>query len=62
MARMRLIGWNVQPLVFADDGEDLTPVEVSPRLIPAANWQAFKNGDDENALDQVRAHIEGSAS
>ena len=36
-ARIRLVGWQVQPVVMADDGENLTPVQVSGRMIPAAD-------------------------
>lgn len=60
-ARMRLVGWRVQPVVMSDDGENLTSVDVAPVVIPAANWQAFKDGDDDQALAQVRAKIEGDA-
>ena len=55
---MRLVGWNVQPVVMADDGENLTPLEVAPQMIPAANWAAFKDGGDETALGSIRAQIE----
>lgn len=57
-ARMRLVGWTVQPVVMADDGENLTPVQVGPQMIPAAGWQAFKDGGDEKALEGLRAQIE----
>lgn len=48
----------MQPIVMADDGENLTPVNVSPAQIPAAQWQAFKDGGDVTALEQVRTQIE----
>jgi hypothetical protein len=57
-ARMRLVGWNVQPVVMADDGENLTPVQMNPLNIPAAQWQAFKDGGDVAALEPIRAQIE----
>ena len=56
--KMRLVGWNVQPVVMADDGENLTPVNVGAQMVPAAQWQAFKDGGDLTALEQVRAQIE----
>lgn len=56
--RMRLVGWNVQPVVMADDGENLTPVQVGGQMIPAADWQAFKDGGDAQALAGVRAQVE----
>jgi hypothetical protein len=56
--RMRLVGWNVQPVVMADDGENLTPVQVNGTQILAAEWQAFKDGGDARALDDLRARVE----
>ena len=55
---MRLVGWHVQPVVMADDGENLTPVDVGGQMIPAAQWQTFKDGGDETALDQIRSQVE----
>jgi len=60
--RMRVIGWNVQPVVMADDGENLTPVNVQAQMIPVAQWQAFKDGGDVAALKSVRAQIEAPES
>ena len=57
--RMRLVGWTVQPVVMADDGENLTPVQISPQVIPASGWDAFKDGGDAAALESIRAQIEG---
>lgn len=56
--RMRLVGWNVQPVVMADDGENLTAAQVQGQMIPAAQWGAFKNGGDAEALEGVRVQIE----
>jgi hypothetical protein len=58
---MRLIGWNVQPIVMADGGEFLTPVETSVVHIPAGRWPWFKGGADERALEGVRRQVEGTA-
>jgi hypothetical protein len=55
---MRVIGWNVQPVVMADDGENLEPVQVEARLVGRKDWQAFKDGGDEQALEGIRAQIE----
>ena len=57
-ARMRLVGWEVRPVVMADDGENLTPVNINPQMIPAAAWQTFKDGGDAEALGSLRARIE----
>jgi hypothetical protein len=59
---MRLVGWNVQPVVMADDGESLTPVHIAPQIILVAQWDAFKAGGDVAALAQVRAQIEGETT
>lgn len=60
MIRMRLVGWNVQPVVMADDGENLSPVQVGGQMIPAAGWEDFKAGGDERALDALRAQVESA--
>lgn len=58
-ARLRVVGWRVQPILMTDDGEDLTPLNVQPVEVPARDWQAFKDGGDEAALAQVREQVEG---
>jgi hypothetical protein len=60
MTRLRLIGWQICPVVMADDGENITPVSVGPQTILAANWQAFKDGGDAEALESVRCQVESS--
>lgn len=56
--RMRLIGWNVQPVVMIDDGENLTPTQIAPQMVHATAWQAFKDGGDAEALDLIRQQVE----
>lgn len=60
--RMRLVGWQVQPVIMADDGEHLEPVQVQPQVVQARNWQAFKDGGDVAALEGVRRQVEGTAA
>lgn len=55
---MRVVGWNVQPIVMADDGENLTPVNVGSQTLSVTQWDAFKAGGDVAALDGIRAQIE----
>ena len=55
---MRFVGWQVTPLLMADDGDDLRPVQTNSTQILAADWAAFKNGGDEEALAGLRAQIE----
>lgn len=52
------MGWRVQPIVMRDNGDDLTAVDVQPAMIPAAQWQDFKDGGDASAIDGVRVQIE----
>lgn len=56
--RLRVIGWKVQPVLMADDGENLTPLETNVQTIPAKDWPAFKDGGDEQALEALRSQVE----
>lgn len=56
--RIRLVGWNVQPVIMSDDGENLTPLSINMQHIPANLWQQFKDGGDQKALDDIRAQVE----
>jgi hypothetical protein len=58
--RMRLVGWQVCPVVMADDGELLENVPVQPVMVPASGWRAFKDGGDTAALEGIRAQVEGA--
>jgi hypothetical protein len=57
---MRLLGWQVQPVIMIDDGENLEPVYVQSQFIAAKQWDQFKDGGDEAALAQLRAEAEGA--
>jgi hypothetical protein len=57
--RMRVVGWEVRPVVMADDGDNLTQVPIrSPAFITAADWEQFKDGGDLAALDAIRGQVE----
>jgi hypothetical protein len=56
---MRVVGWQVLPVIVADDGENLEAVQVQPQMIPASQWQAFKDGGDRDGLARLRAQVEG---
>lgn len=60
---MRVKGWQVVPIVEADDGTDegTHGVQVKPTVIHVRDWAAFKNGGDEEALAGLRAQVEGPA-
>jgi hypothetical protein len=55
-------GWMAVPIVgrLHDDGT-YEEVQVQPAKFTAAQWQAFKAGGDEQALEQVRQQIEQPA-
>ena len=57
--RMRLVGWQVLPVVMRDDGENLEQVQVQPLSIPAAQWATFKDGGDDQAIAGLRRQVEG---
>lgn len=57
-ARMRLVGWEVRPVVMLDDGDTLTPVPVEPQTITAAGWAEFKAGGDDRAMASLREQVE----
>lgn len=40
-SRLRLVHLVIQPVLMADDGEQLTPVEAGQLVIPAADLDAF---------------------
>lgn len=56
--RMRVVAWEVKPLVMADDGDDLTPVDVNPVRVAAKDWEGFKTGGDLEALKPIQEQIE----
>jgi hypothetical protein len=58
---MRVVGWNVQPIIMADDGEELTPVPVQATTINNVDWQGFKDGGDKSALEELRPKVENGS-
>lgn len=38
---IRVVQFVVQPVLVFDDGENLTPLQVSPITVPAADWPQF---------------------
>lgn len=57
MNRVRVVGWKVEPVVMLDDGDNLTPLQVSGGVIPAAEWDAWKAGGDQAAIDAIVAQV-----
>lgn len=56
VTRMRLVGWQIQPVIMADDGENLKSIPVDPIFVPAKDFADF---DPDNALEPIRAQVEG---
>lgn len=56
--RARLVAWRVVPVVMADDGEELTPINVQPVDVPAAQWQAFKDSGDAEFLASIQQQLD----
>lgn len=57
-ARLRVVGYIVQPQVMVDDGETLVPLPVQPLTIPAADWPNVV-GLMAGAVEQLREQVEG---
>ncbi len=58
--RVRVVAWIVQPVVMADDGDNLTQLQVQPVTIPAAAWDDFKAGGDEAAINSISDQLAGT--
>jgi hypothetical protein len=56
--KVRVVGWQVQPLLMLDDGEHLTALNAQPVTIPAAEWEKWKDGGDEQFLAPARLQFE----
>jgi hypothetical protein len=56
--RLRVVGWTVAPVLMADDGENLTPLNVPAVHIAAADWPAFTEGGWKDQLDRLRDQVE----
>ena len=41
--RIRAVQFVVQPVLVADDGEELSPVRCEPITVPAADWPTFSS-------------------
>lgn len=59
MPRMRILRWIVQPVVVADDGDELTEIEVQPIAIPNTAWETFITTGWHQAVDELRRQVEG---
>jgi hypothetical protein len=55
---MRLVGWNVTPVVMLDDGENLTPVNVPAAFVPAREWDGFSAGGWQEHLAGLAKQLE----
>lgn len=57
MIRLRVVGYVIQPQVMADDGENLTPVQVSPVTVSSADWPNVVEMMS-SALGELRQRVE----
>ena len=53
--KLRLVGWQIQPVLFADDGETLDPVQVDPIMV-----RDLASFDADLALAKVRETVEAT--
>jgi hypothetical protein len=55
VTRLRLVHLIVQPVLMADDGEHLTPVEAGQMIVAAADLDAFPVSLREQIAEQEAA-------
>ena len=56
--KARLTAVQVQPIIVADDGTTLHPVQVPPLSIPAPEWEHFAADGLEQVLADVQAQLD----
>ncbi len=56
-ARLRIVAYQVLPQLLADDGQTLTPLNVAPVTIPAAEWPGVL-GIVAAGIEQLRQQVE----
>lgn len=52
--RVRVIQYVVHPVLVADDGDNLEPLQVEPITVPAAGWADFIGGGLDGALAELQ--------
>jgi hypothetical protein len=57
--RMRILGYEVRPIILADDGDLLKPVSIDAQMLNPLQFRKFAE-DPEKALDDIRKQIEAS--
>lgn len=58
MKKARIVGWNVQPVVMVDDGDDLVSQPVEPMFIPAKQWDEWSAQGWQADVDTLKKQIE----
>lgn len=58
MIRVRPVHFIVTPVLVADDGEHLAPIEVQPVTVSAADWPTFAAEQWPALLEQVQAQVD----
>lgn len=59
--RVRVASIVVQVQAFTDDGEHLTPLQVQPLTIPAAQWEEFATSGVAGIEQQIEAARDAGA-
>jgi hypothetical protein len=55
--RLRIVSFQVQPVLLVDDGENLSPLPVQPLNIPAERWGGVVE-EMAAAIGRLRAEVE----
>jgi hypothetical protein len=58
MQRLRLVEVRVQPVFMLDDGENLTPLEHPPTVIPAHEWPTYSSERFPREVQEWQQRIE----
>jgi hypothetical protein len=58
MKRARIIQFIIQPVVVADDGENLTPIDVKPVAVAAASLAQFAVNGAADLLAQIQKQLD----
>lgn len=55
---MRVVGWEVRPVIMADDGDSLEPLQVQLQFVPHRQWPQFTSVGYRESLEQLRRQVE----
>lgn len=58
MSRLRIVTATLTLQALVDDGDNLTPVEVSPITVPWGQWEQFVTTGLPGAVEHLREQVE----